>query len=157
MDLPATGRCYTCGTKLPERPAGTRGPARRWCVPCGRRHRSKLWREREDARRAWRGLRRGEIVPDGKLRLDDRRRRPRAKYLLVTKRCVDCGDVFNAGHRAERCLSCRERYQRTLNHERYLRAKARRAANAIDRKRDSPIRRSREGDNDAATAIEATV
>lgn len=111
--------------KFPPRPASKTGPKPRWCRPCARKHKAKLFRERRQALRAWNGLRPHEIVPDAKLRLDCRRRNPRALHLLFVKVCVECGASFRAGHRAVRCLRCRVVHQRRLNHGRYLRAKAR--------------------------------
>jgi len=86
-----------------------------------------MFQARLQAKRAWRGLRARERTPDAKLKLDQRRRKPKAAHLLfLHESCADCGESFRAGHRAVRCIPCRVPYQRKLNHARYVRAKARR-------------------------------
>lgn len=124
-ELPYTGKCYECGVKLAAAPTGTRP---RWCPKCRVKRKRDRHLARLQAQRAWRGLRPHEIVTDARLKLDDRRRRPKARHLLFLKGCVDCGESFRGGHRAVRCLVCRVPYQRKLNHARYVRRVARRAA-----------------------------
>lgn len=85
------------------------------CARTGQERRRRLRRE---VRRAQRGLFPGDHVPLERIRT--RRRPPRASTAgwYRDRRCVDCGEPFRAGPRAQRCEGCLQRRLRAQNRAR---------------------------------------